>query len=641
MQLPRFFPRQDELPAAPPPPYAPTIVQLAHFAVGDVETAHRLAAEALATTSSPRDAVRALAELLPRKMGSWPAAKEIPETPESALELFSKVASWKPRERLALVLHLVARLPHQELDDWTGAGEITDRLPEIVDEPLHSSGKRPDSADSPACRLFAHSLLDVDDAEHGRNLRLHTLGCANCAARAEALRTRLSMLRESIQRVFPPELPRYAVRARRRAVGRGQRWQLRRISAACLVVLAVVLWLGRPTASPALTRQADSVPITAATLVERALNRVEAGPDVGTLHERARMGQGAEALVVERYTRLQAPHGMSLTLREAASGLLLLDLRTDGATRLWYSAKQRGGEPTTVSIDDARIGDMQPLLRNLPAVGSLGSFPSVRARSDIALLGAARSAGATLLGTTEVTDRPGYLLEYTDRRAERVVLTIDAETATLLRATTAPNGARGASQVLWQAEVVEIIPEAAAPELEIPPIAADDAIPNPRHLLLQPFSNTRLSDLKQQYADIPMPSRLPADTALAYIRDGSLYGLIQVYEGPWATIAILSNYDDLSMQPPQQLTERTGSIRWRVLLDDPVRSMTQFEFASADDPADRSWLYVWHGQMDDQERLVLATQVLETISWVTPKEAVDLEEWFVPAGASEQEPSLR
>ncbi len=641
MHLPRSFSPPDPHAPAPEPAYAAALVQLAFFATGDIDAGHALAASALATTSTSRDAVRAIARRLPRRTRAWPGRQVIERVESESKNTIGRLAAlarWAPRERLALALYLVGGVPRRDIGEWVDSVGLEERLVGLVATaagiaPLAASDK------NAACHVFAGSMLDVDEPDLGRNLRLHMLGCTRCIERVAAMRAVLRAMRDMVERFFPPEPPRHGLRAEIPPRRKRQAARLARLALACLLVFAVTVGIAWSSESRAGTARSERATVTAAALVARALNRFTGEQRSGVLHERLHMGEGADALVVERYTDYQPPHRMWLTLQKPGDDTLLLDLRTDGGTRLWYRGETPGRPPTTVSIDDPRINEMQPLLRNLPAVGPLGSFPSARARTDVTLLAAATAANPTLLGTTTFAGRPAYLLSYVDKQqAERIVLTIDAETATLLRATAATAGGNGSSTQLWQAEMVEIVSPESAPSFDLPPAAARDEVPNPRHLLLQPFSNVRLSALLRQHTTIPMPSELPPETSLAYLRDGNLYGVVQVYEGVMATVAIVSNYYQLFTPPTEPLTEQAGSTRWRLAREDTDRAVTQIEFAPARLPSGRSLLYVWHAHLDDRERLALATRVLEMLHWPTMNEAAALEERFVLEGGSAAPP---
>ncbi len=641
MQLPRSFSPPGPHAPAPEPTYAAALVQLAFFATGDVEAGHALAARALATTSTSRDAVRAIARRLPRKTRAWPTRQVIERVESEAKNTIGRLAAlarWTPRERLALALYLVGGVPRRDIGEWVDSVGLEERLVGLV---ATAAGIAPLTApdENDACHVFAGSMLDVDDPDLGRNLRLHMLGCTRCVERVVATRAVLRAMRDMVERFFPPEPPRHVPRAGIPPRRKRQAARLARLALACLLVFAVTVGIAWSAESRAGTARSERATVTAAALVDRALNRFSGEQRSGVLHERLHMGEGTDALVIERYTDYQPPHRMWLTLQKPGDDTLLLDLRTDGGTRLWYRGQNPGGTPTTVSIDDPRINEMQPLLRNLPAVGPLGSFPSARARTDVTLLAAATTANPTLLGTTTFAGRPAYLLSYVDEQeAERIVLTIDAETATLLRATAATAAGNGSSTQLWQAEIVEIVTPESAPSFDLPPAVASDEVPNPRHLLLQPFSNIRLGTLLGQHAVIPMPLELPPDTSLAYLRNGNLYGIVQVYEGAMTTVAIVSNYYHMFTPPPEPLTERAGSTRWRVAREDTARSVTQIEFAPARGAASRALLYVWHAQLGDRERLELATRVLEMLRWPTVKEAATLEERFVLDGGRAPRP---
>ncbi|HSH81552.1 MAG TPA: hypothetical protein VLA19_23735, partial [Herpetosiphonaceae bacterium] len=93
MHLPRSFSPPDPHAPAPEPAYAAALVQLAFFATGDIDAGHALAASALATTSTSRDAVRAIARRLPRRTRAWPGRQVIERVESESKNMIGRLAA--------------------------------------------------------------------------------------------------------------------------------------------------------------------------------------------------------------------------------------------------------------------------------------------------------------------------------------------------------------------------------------------------------------------------------------------------------------------------------------------------------------------------------------------------------------------
>jgi hypothetical protein len=622
--------------------FGPTLFQLAFFASGDRATAGDLAGAALRESPGDGPALRQLAASLPERRSDWPRAgaqhaAALGLHVDAAERMLATLGELDPLDRLALALNLVMGVPRHDLASWLGTQPSGERVAQAILEIGQMLGLVPEAPGEPLCQAITPQLADVDDPQSGRGVRLHLLGCAHCGARVAGIRHTHELLRRAIQLCFPAQAPAIPVveppAPRRRPAGNRRLWQLGGTSTA--VLLAAVLLVLRPVVAPqALVREK----ITAASLLDRALNRLEPGARSGVLHERYRAGEGADAIVGERWIEYQAPQRMRLTIERAADHAQLLDLATDGQTRLRYTARGEGQSPSITSVDDPRVQELLPLLRQLSSAGAIGSFPAPRMPYDMTLIGAAKRSNPVLLGTTRALDRPAYLLTYTEPgESRRVVLTIDGETAGLLRATAASTQANGPATTLWQAEVVEIVPEAPPHTLDVPADTAASPLPNPRHLLVNPFSNLTIAELAQRYVKLPVPATSPAGTALAYLRGENFYGAIQLYEGTWTSVAVVTPFLDSPVRAEPPLGERTGAMIWRAGRVDTTRGLTQIVFAPAGEPLRRSYLYLWHAYLPDAERLEQAKQIIQNIRWLDSQQMSALEGRFVaPLAGSAQ-----
>jgi hypothetical protein len=372
--------------------------------------------------------------------------------------------------------------------------------------------------------------------------------------------------------------------------------------------------------------------LTAAALIDRALHRLDPGTGSGILHEQYQIDTGPEAILAERWIDNQKPQRMRLILKRMSDGLRLLDLTTDGRTRLEYTATAPGEDKTstTASIDNPRVADLMPLLRQLPATGAIGSFPSSNIPYDLTLLGNARHSKPTLLGTTTELGRPAYLLTYAaPDEGQRIVLTIDAETAGLLRATGAAAQSNGPAEVLWQAHTVEIVPAPPAHIFDLHEAEAGPSLPDPRHLLLRPFSNLTVAEVGQQYVTFPVPVGLPAGTSLAYLRGADFFGALQVYEGTWTSAVLVTPLSEFPPRLGRPFENRLGAILWRRIRTDSIRGVTQIEFAPQAEPFRRSQLYLWHAFLAEDDREAEALRILEGIRWLSSDQVAKLDGRFI------------
>lgn len=590
---------------------------------------------ALRGTMGQGDAIRALAAGLPARARAWPAvdpqALPATEMDQAALDrLLAVLRSLSPLDRLGLGLHLLLGMPRDEIDRWLGSEGVAERIAAAILRAGLELELTAEAQPRPECVALGSQILDVADPQLGRRVRLHLLGCDACAARVAGVHRTREWLRDALEWLFPPRPPRQAPelpRARSWKVGR-RSLRLGAVSVAALLAAALLIW--RPNPAALGTPAAAQRQVTAAMLLDRALRRLEPRDRDGVLHERFRIGGTGESLVGERWIEYRAPQRMRLVLHRGEGRTPLLDLTTDGQSRLRYAAQADPDHPARATVEDPRVAELMPILRQLPSPSALGSFPSPRMPFDLTLLIAAQHAGARLLGTTTTLNRPAYLLAYSDtEEGRRIVLTVDAETSSLLRATSAPARGNGPALLLWATEAVEVLAEAPGGTFDLDGGASAEPLPNPRHLLLQPFSNLTLPEVSRQYLKFPMPADLPADATLAYLRNADFFGAVQVYEGEWMSLAIVAPHMTLPTRPELPLPERTARTWWRLAREDASRGLTQIEFAPASEPMRRSHLYLWHPRLNDEQRQARAIQLLDNMRWMTSSEMLAYEDRFI------------
>ena len=623
--------------AGAPLPWAPEVVRVARCAINDRAQADALALRALDAAATQNAAIRNLAAaVMSMPVAASAAAPPVPgdEHPDDA-RLDQFIRGLSPLDRLGLTLFLTMNVPRGGVDGWLGTDGLAERLAVIVDVAGSELGYLP--ADTPAeCRPFRRNMIDVDDPAAGRRLRLHLLGCEHCVTALPGIKRTQKALRAWFERCETPlaaELPTADPgRSHARLPAILASPSSRRIAAVCtLVILVVGLLVARPARS---SRPAASTTITAREILDRALNHHMARP-AGVLHERFRIGTETGSLQGERWIDYRPPHALRLIVRAPDARAPLLDLATDGAYRLHYTARMGSLAPAGVTIEDEEVAAIQPLLRQLPAVGQLGSFPPLHRPGAHELLRNALRANPLLLGSATVLERPAYLLAFA-QGSDQVVLTVDAETSALARATVVRGEGRSSSTVLWEAEQIELLAAAPSGTFDTGEGQTHDSLPNPRHLLLDPFSTLRLRDVARSYFRVPLPAERPAGTTLAYLRTVDFFGLVQAYEGEQASVAIVSSPPAYPVRPLTRLERQSGRTYWRVVEDDPDRQLTEIVFAPDDDLRRRSWLYVWHADLTDGERLAAAERIIDSITWVDDIEAAAYERRFVspPAGGT-------
>ena len=595
--------------------------------------ADELAGQAIAGEGGDGAALRRLVAKLPGPQQDWPAV--MPHRPAalgldaaSARQVFALLGDLSAAGRLALGLHLLFGVPRHELDRWLGTPTPAEQATHFVMEVGHAIGLIPPVADEPACQAISSKLADVDDVERGRAVRLHLLGCEHCRTRAEGVRRTLHLLREAIDVLFPARqpLPRLQETPPVARIGRGTKvLRLGGTSAAALLAALLIIWRPAPTVAPRVQER-----VTAAGLIDRALHRLDPGTASGVLHEQYQIGTGPGALLSERWIDNGNPQRMRLTLKRVSDGLKLLDLTTDGRTRLQYTATGDDQSSTTTSIDNPRVADLMPLLRQLPATGAVGSFPPSNMPFDLTLLENARHLQPTLLGTTTELGRPAYLLTYTEPdEGQHIVLTIDAQTSGLLRATSAAGQAHGSVEVLWQARTLEMLPAPPEHIFDLREAEPDASLPDPRHLLFRPFSNMTVAELGRQYFTFPVPAGLPEGTSLAYLRGADFFGALQVYEGTWSSAVLVTPLSEFPPRLERPFEKRLGTTLWRQVRNDAVRGVTQIEFAPQDEPFRRSQLYVWNALSSDADRDAEALRILANIQWLSSDQIAKLDGRFV------------
>jgi hypothetical protein len=629
------------------------IFKLAQIAVGDAESAAVLAADVFARhlrEPQPDEdvLVRTMLQHLPTGWLGWPSETGPGEwlplgiRHELADRLLSLLGEWTPQDRIALALYLLWDVRRDDLDSWIGSAGMGERIGLRINGVGQSLGLISLNDISPACAEHVDDLVDADDPQIGRSVRYHTLGCEACRQRVAGLRKTARVLRTALTVFFraqPPALLPRLILERRRVQQRIpiKRWHV--WTASALVFLLLLRSISGQSTTSAAGRagltQPGAAP-TAALLVEHALDRFGSiAPSSGVLHERIRFTSRDETLILERWYDYAAPQRLRVTVRRPGTTAPILDLSTDGASRIAYQLDRSYRTPANALVQDNQVRALMPLLRQLPYTGGLGDARIDQRFLDLTLLAQVRRAGATRLGTTLWQGRPATLLSSAAADGARTILTIDQATASLLQARIVPaTGGSATARTVWEADVFELVTRAEMPRgvFELSP--RETVLPkiNPRQFMLSPLSNLDVNSALA-ISRLPAPQQLPEPSILAYVRsrDRSYTSIIQMYESLWSSVAIVIPWrNEERMNKPLDHSFAHG--RYSELPSD-LPNVTALEFSMNGIEDVHMRLYLWHGLADDAERATLAQTILDSLTLVDARHPLARQMNFVePSG---------
>lgn len=608
--------------APPVPAYAPQLFKLAHIAAGDDDSAAVLTADVIALAPAGESAaLRLLIARLPDGWLSWPGAAGPGEwlrlrlRREQADRLLSVMGEWDPKARIALGLHLLYQVRRDDLDAVLGTEGMAEHVSDLITHLGGSLDLLGPASTRPVCGEYTHDLLDAAEPQLGRSVRLHLLGCDRCRKRVEGLRHSTELLRVALTTFFraaiPPNMAELAA-LRRRAMRQQQLQSLRPFLVVGLLLALYIGSLDRPAASAALPPPAPS----AADLLDRALDRFDTAElDSGVLHERVQLAVGDERWHLERWYDYGASHRMRMTLRAAPNAAPILDVASDGVNSLSYSAASPIGPPQSGRIRGKAVRDLVPLLRQLPAVGSFGDALVGQRYVDINLLATAREHAPTLLGRQIWQGRPVYVLSSRTSATERMWLTLDQETLSLVEASIATTVGGGSSaRTVWQADLIEVLPrsEVEIVTFQLPGRPPELQIANPRQIVYRPTSSVDL-DTALQSGPLPIPEALPESSILSYVRGRTRFrsSVVQMYEGQWSTLAV-EVPRDVRYSYQRQLDQPFEGGRYAIIKHGLDRtSIVDFELYAL--PDRRMRLYLWHALADDAQRDAMLLAALESL----------------------------
>ncbi len=608
------------------PDYAPHLFKLAYIAVGDPDSAAVLAADVIALQSDAHvydeaAALQLLMKLLPEGWLSWPGAAGPGEwlrlglRREEADRLLSVLGEWDVPARVALGLWLSAGVRRDDLDGWLGTQGMADRVSEFVGYIGEGLDLIPPLGERPACADVAADLLDAHEPQVGRMVRLHTLGCEACRKRVDGLQATVGLLRVALNTFFrapmPSDLARLVLlRQRQMRQPPVAVWKPLVIAAVLLLLFVGVVRKPAATAAPA------PPPSNAAQLLDRALNRfVNGAQNPGVLHERMRMFSSQGNFAIERWHDYSGARRFRVTVQQDDNPLPLLDVTSDGYQLIAYEVNAGESQTQRVLVRNPDMQKLMPLVRQLPAVGSFGAALVPQQYLDLNLLASARRGQPMLLGTTHWQGRTAYTVVSTSDTGERLILTLDQETLSLVEGRIAATvGSGGSARSVWQAEVIEVLGRRDVPptvfQLQTQQVAA--AMPNPRQIA---NTATPTIDLAAAIRSsiVAVPESLPEQSMLAYIRDSSLVrtSTMQFYEGQWSTLAVEApRFAEPLRRRPLEQSFAHGKY---TEVEHNVNQTTILVFAMDRAPERRMRLYLWHALLDDAERTALSRSILDSL----------------------------
>lgn len=620
------------------PHFAPEIVQLATFAIGDLRSALQFAQWALHEAPREGAAVKKLYQLLPETWLAWPSVGPrewltLHLRPTEAERLISVLGEWSPTDRLVLGLHLLLGVPCEQIGQWVplpGGGE---RVVELLGHVAHAMGFSTRYELTTACEAVADTLLDAHDPALGRVARLHFLGCAACRDHASGLQQARKLVLATIALLFrrvdwaPSYLATLPYQPPVRQPSALQRIVRRTALVVALIVLGFVLGQ-RPAPASTINASASgatSVQVTAAQVIERALKRWEHGPTREFSYERYRARSGQDTVIIERWYEWAAPHRLGVNVRRA-DGTPLLAVTRNGRSHLSYRI-HAGRYTRALQVEHTGVATLTPLLLQLPHVGGIGSFPANGEYWDQTLLWAAQQGKPRLLGTTTFRERKAVRVAFTMPNGDGMYLIIDQATSALLQATRTVSDTQQSEHV-WEAEVVQLqrgIPVDPAPL----PTELSDSLPNPRQLLLAtPPSNVDVQTVLTRKMPFAVPQQLPGPLIAAYLRDLNNRSLevAQLYEGTDWSLLVASPRISYNI-PFRILDQQLGTTAYAVVANTGPQPFSQIEWQLAD--GSRGVASLWQGGVDETRRLALLKEIVGSLTPVTAQNAATWQAHFV------------
>ncbi|HEU4323719.1 MAG TPA: hypothetical protein VFS21_11270 [Roseiflexaceae bacterium] len=587
--------------------YGDQLFRLALLVDSDQAGAEALALRAYEQVDDAGQAAEAslLRALLARRRSQkpWRLAAGVSEaeraglSPEHTRTLVDMLARATPAERLVLGMHTLQGRTAQEIAALL-PGQPThpeEVLARFRRDTVRALGLLPPDADEALLASIDRWLDGRAGEDEVLELRRAVLGDERARAARDALNAARRALDQGVPALCaagaPPRLVERLLALGEQPAERPARPPLRAAALGLtlgVLALAAAIIFGPSLLGGSLGGQAQEV-LTAEQIVEASVRRFEQAPlQQGILHEQLRISiPGRSAYTIERWYDYAAPQRIAMTVREERRRGQQFTVTSNGQDLIQYRFGGRGSDNgLDLRLSPAQLQQALPILRSLPGFSLIGWSE----QPDIAplLLGQARESGVSSLGQTSYQGRTAYLLTYrTDRlalpnqndqapRAQRVLLTIDAQTYSLLNIAALADGESESSAThLLRAEQLEVLAE--VPEGRFLQTGAAQERSGPTSFQLPTLPAEALLSLEEarQQSDLPLlvPQALPDDSMRAVVvrtdnsERGASIGLL--YEGEHSTLMLLPDRSFFVSDQNQGEPRTAGSFRYWLLAEQP------------------------------------------------------------------------
>jgi DNA-directed RNA polymerase specialized sigma24 family protein len=592
------------------------LYRLAMLVAGNTATAtalvqsafRQLPAETEIAADTETQLIRALLDQRPLRRSRWKLA--LPDITYITLDraqvtaLLRLLAARSPAERLVVGLAYINGSAPSEIAALIG-GALGKQTPAEVLELFRVGAARalglvPPHADQAMLgrldRLASGELADEAALELRRDLiaqpELRELRDGMLAAR--------ELLPRSIPALFAVAPPPALVGKLLELVQNGRAPRLPQISARRAQVLLAVAVLGLAAAIILLPSLANrlNAPAAARTqtipqLLDSAIHRFDRAPlQSGVVHEQYRIDSGQRgAYLVERWYDYAAPNRLAIDVsregRDGAKGQPLLQVASNGQNivQLRYNRNRRFGEQSAdVQISPAEARQLIPLLRGMPRSTPDTRFEEGPNDPSSLFLAQARASNTTSLGQVTILGRPAFLLTYETSQPPleatpsagqpvRVLLTIDADTKTLLDIAVVPAGeAESTASHPLRAQQFEVLAQAPDTQFTLPSgpdVEQRFGMSSVHFPFIESSAILSIDDAAQQNPNrLLAPLQLPdAHMRALAIRNGrgdAGDDIVLLYEGEFQNVIVLQNFAPGANQALGE-EQTAGVYRYRLL----------------------------------------------------------------------------
>lgn len=485
-------------------------------------------------------------------------------------------------------------------------------------------------------------------------------------AQRDALNEIRTLLAHAIPALFaampPPELTDYL-----HDIGESAKvthWRWRPSRAQFGLVLGVLVLVAAIIVSPSLIAQQPQTSaassLSAMEIIDASIRRFENPPlQEGILYHRYEVASsGNRDYLIERWYDYTFPNRFKVTVQEAdGDDESTSVISTDGQTLIQYRHTgifESKGPTIDIRSSEEEIQSVLPTLRGMPTNASTFWYSTF---SDITpfYLKQARISDVRSLGATTYAEQPAFLFTYqstssplpfysqnetTHDQPTQVLLTIDAETYTLLDITLLADGTtESAPTQILQTEHIEVLEQVEDSEFLLPSIQNTityDRIPG-----ILPFIDSEeiatLEEAQAMFGDgLMVPQTLPENTLRGFIflsgEDIAGARTTLFYEGEFQNAIIWQNSQQSNSFPEGfEVAEEyeVGPFRYRILEE------TDFEeFAGIaavyhqDQPNDPFGIMIMDLYATEAEHQAQLEQIIASLTFVTPQNISELQSQF-------------